>query len=102
MSAPFARSAAILRGIIGRYLHLLYVAEPHAVHYRTAQLNHAWRARTPRHLQSRNVRNGKCRHKESSFLPRPRLRETPRKYNVFERSYARAKKKYIINIWKIA
>lgn len=45
MSAPFARSASILRGIIGRYLHLLYSGEPHAAHYRRAVLNHAWRAR---------------------------------------------------------
>jgi len=46
VSAPFARSASILgRGIIGRYLHLLYAEEPHAAHYRRALLNHAWRAR---------------------------------------------------------
>lgn len=37
VSAPFARSASILgRGIIGRYLHLLYAEEPHAAHYRRA------------------------------------------------------------------
>lgn len=42
---PLHRSASILRGIIGRYLHLLYAREPHAAHYRRALLNHAWRAR---------------------------------------------------------
>lgn len=79
MSAPFARSASILGGIIGRYLHLLYAEEPHAVHYRrlclimrAARERVCARARSSRYLQSRTYVTAKRRHKESAFLPSAR------------------------------